>query len=145
MKKVLLILTAFFMLAFAPNPDCGDGTVYASAKQTEFDNRFEIYTKIDGVPKFKGGDKKLGKLIRSKLKLSDVAKTQYFMLNYQCTVACDGSIRDIKQLGDPRGDSWTNIEEILHGTAGNWSPAKKDGVPVDCVYFGRLFVSGPQY
>lgn len=54
---------------FTPNPDCGDGKVYANKKQTEFDKRFGSYPKIDGVPTYDGGEKKLEKLIRSKLKL----------------------------------------------------------------------------
>ncbi len=145
MKTFLLILTAFMIFGFTPNPDCGDGKVYANKKQTEFDKRFDSYPKINGVPKFKGGDKKLDKLIRSKLKLSDVAKTQIFNLNYQFTVTCDGKIKDVKQIGDSKADDWTNIVEIIQGTEVDWTPAKNDGKTVDCVYFSKIFINGSQY
>jgi hypothetical protein len=38
MKTLLLIMTSFLIVAFTPNPDCGDGNIYANKKQTEFDN-----------------------------------------------------------------------------------------------------------
>lgn len=128
-----------------PDPDCGDGNVYASKKQTENDKRFESYQKINSAPKFKGGDKKLDNLIRSRLKLSEIAKTQIFNLNYQFTVTCDGKIKNIKQLGDQKANDWTNIVDIIQGTEGSWKPAKKNGNPVDCVYFRTLWVMGNKY
>lgn len=145
MKTILLILTTFLIFAFTLNPDCGDGNVYANKKQTEYDKRFDSYLKIDGVPKYKGGDKKLDKLIRSKLKLSEIAKTQFFYLNYQFTVTCDGKIKDTKQIGDQKAEDWTNIVEIIHGTEGEWTPAKKDGKTVDCVYFSKILINGGQF
>lgn len=145
MKIILLILTTFLLFAFTPNPDCGDGKVYANKKQTEYDKRFDDYNKIDDVPKYKGGDKKLSKLIQSNLKLSNVAKTQIFNLNYQFTVTCDGKIKDVKQIGNSKADDWTNIVEIIKTTEANWTAAKKDGQPVDCVYFSKIFINGSNY
>lgn len=145
MRTILLTLTTLLILSFTKAPDCGDGSVYANKKQTEYDKRFESYQKIDGVPKYKGGDKKLDKLIRSKLKLSDVAKTRIFNLNYQFTVTCDGKIKDVKQIGDSKADDWTNIVEIIMGTDADWTPAEKDEKPVDCVYFNKIFINGSQY
>jgi hypothetical protein len=140
MKTLLLILTTFLMISMS-TPDCGDGTVYANQKQTENDKRFDDYQKIDEVPQYNGGDKKLDKLIRSKLKLSKVAKTQIFNLNYRFTVTCDGKIKDVKQIGDSKIDDWTNIVDIIQDTEGNWTPAKKDGKPVDCIYFSKIFIN----
>jgi hypothetical protein len=145
MKSYLIILTSICFLSFAPTPECGDGAIYASTKQTQYDKRFDSYTKINSSPSFKGGDKKLDKLIRSQLKLSSVAKTQIFNLNYQFTVTCDGKITDIKQLGDPKGNDWTNIVEIIASTEGSWKPAVKGGKTVNCVYFRTLFINGSSY
>ena len=145
MKSFLIILTSICFLSFAPTPECGDGTVYASAKQTKYDKRFDSYTKINSSPSFKGGDKKLDKLIRSQLKLSSVAKTLIFMLNYQFTVTCDGKITDIKQIGNAKFDDCTNIVEIIASTEGSWKPAVKSGKRVDCVYFRRLNIIGSSY
>jgi hypothetical protein len=145
MKKALLILITFLFFGFASNPDCGDATVYANKKQTENDKRFDIYPKIKAAPKYKGGDKKLDELIRSKLKLSEAAKTLVFNLNYQFTVTCDGKVKDVKQIGDSKADDWTNIVEIILSTEADWTPAKKDGKTVDCVYFRKLFINGSEY
>jgi len=145
MKTILFVLTIFMIFAFTPNPDCGDGKVYANKKQTEFDKRFDNYPKIDGVPEYKGGDKKLGKLIQTELVLSEAAKTQIFNLNYQFTVTCEGKITDVKQIGDSKADDWTNIVEIIQSTEADWTPAKKDGKTVDCVYFSKIFINGSQY
>jgi hypothetical protein len=144
MKTLYFLLTILF-LSFAPAPECGDGNVYANATQTQNDNRFADYTKIDGIPEYKGGEKKLDKLILAQLKLSDVAKTQIFNLNFQFTVTCDGKIKDVKQIGDPKANDWTNIVEIIQGTEGSWTPAKKDGQPVDCIYFDKVFINGSKY
>lgn len=138
-------MTVLLGFAFNLDPGCGDGKVYANKKQTEHDKRFDSYPKIKGIPKYKGGEKKLTEYILSKLTLSEVAKTQIFFLNYQFTVTCDGSIKDIKQIGDPKAADWTNITEILPGTEGSWKPAKNDGQPVDCVYFHRIFIQGSDH
>lgn len=145
MKIILAVLLAFVGYAFAPSADCGDGVVYANTKQTEYDKRFDAYPKIKGAPKFKGGDKELAKLIREKLRLSDIAKSQVFNLNYQFTVTCEGKIKDVRQIGSPKADDWTNIVEIITSTDGSWEPAKKEGKVVDCVYFSKLFVNGTTY
>jgi hypothetical protein len=145
MKNILLIFTIISIFGFTLKPACGDGKVYANKKQTENDTRFDAYLKIDEVPKYKGGVKKLDKLILSKLKLSEAAKKQFFNLNYQFTVTCDGTIEDVKQIGDPTADDWTNIAEIIKATEVDWTPAKKDGITVDCVYFSRILINGSQY
>lgn len=145
MKSIILLLTTNLIFSFSSNLECGDGQVYSNKKQTEFDKRFDIYSKIDGVPKYKGGEKKLDKLIYSKLKLSEDAKKTIFKLNYQFTVTCEGKIKDIKELGDTKLKGWTNIIEIIQNTEGNWKPAKKDGKNVDCIYFSRLSIKGYQY
>lgn len=138
-----LVLAAFF--AFAPTTNCGDGTTYASAAQTENDARFADFPKIDSAPKFKGGDKKLNRLIKNRLELSEEAKKEIFNLNFALTVSCDGTLRDIKSLGDPQARDFTNIVDILYETAGMWTPAAHNGAPVDCVYVGSLFVYGDEY
>lgn len=145
MKYFLIIVLAIFTCSFVTNPDCGDGNVYASMKQTEYDKRFDDYPKIDAVPEYKDGDKKLTKLIQSELELSDVAKSQIFNLNYQFTVTCEGKIKNVKQIGDPKADDWTNIIEIIQATEGDWIPAKIEGHPVDCIYFGKIFINGMKY
>ena len=145
MRTFFLSILAFLCFSFATDPACGDGNTYANQEQTGLDKRFDGYTKISGCPSFAGGEKKLDKLIRKSLKLSAAAKTQVFNLNYQFTVACDGKIKDVKQIGDPKANDWTNIGEIIQGTEGKWTPAQKDGKAVDCVYFRRLFVNGSQY
>lgn len=145
MSTIFLTLTTFLIFSFTHTTDCGDGSVYANKKQTAYDKRFDNFQKIGGVPKYKGGEKKLEKLIRSKLKLSGVAKTQVFYLTYQFTVTCAGKIKDVKQIGDSKAEDWTNIVEIIQGTEADWSPANKDGKPVDCVYFNKIFINGSQY
>lgn len=145
-----MILHAFYLaiatlLMLSPVTDCGDGTTYASAKQTAEDSRFAEFPKIESAPRFKGGDKKLERFIKNRLELSEVAKKEIFSLNYALTVNCDGSLRDIKPFGDPKGDNFTNIVAILFETANLWTPAKHNGAPVDCVYFGTLFVYGDEY
>lgn len=142
--KILFFIPVIFLFCF-PVTDCGDGNVYANKEQTQFDKRFDSYTKISGCPKFEGGDKKLDKLIGKNLKLSATAKTQIFNLNYRFIVTCEGKIKDVKQIGDPKADDWTNISEIIEGTEGKWTPAQKDGKPVDCVYFRTFFVNGSSY
>lgn len=145
MKKILITLSIFIGFAFTTAPDCGDGKVYANSKQTENDIRFNSYSKISDAPKFKGGDKKLDKLVRENLRLSETAKSQIFNLNYQFTVTCDGKIKDVKQLGDPTVDNWTNIGEVIQATEVDWTPAKKDGKAVDCIYFDKVFINGSNY
>lgn len=145
MNTLTVLFTSFLIFSFTANNDCGDGTIYANQKQTQYDKRFDEYTKIEGIPKFKGGKKKLDKLILANLKLSATAKNQIFNLNYQFVVTCDGKIQDVKQIGDPKANDWTNIAEIIQGTETHWQPAHKDGAPVDCIYFGKIFINGSQY
>ena len=145
MRIILITLTVLLGLSFTTSSDCGDGNTYANKKQTENDDRFKDYKKITGIPKFKGGDKKLDKFVQKNLELSEVAKTQMFNLNYQFTVTCEGKIKDVKQIGDSRADDWTNISEVIKKTEGSWTPAKKDGKTVHCVYFNKIFVSGSNY
>lgn len=146
MKHSLLSLCLLFMCGSLYAQECGEGLTYASQKQTEFDSRFDAYPKLDGnkgMPQFKGGDKKLEELIRSQLKLSEEARTQIFILNFKFTISCDGRVKDVMQIGDKRADAWTNITEII--PMSGWEPARKDGKPVDCIYFGRVMVNGSQY
>ena len=42
--------------------ECNNSEVFANKKQTEFDKRFDEYQKIKGIPKIKGGEKKLNKV-----------------------------------------------------------------------------------
>jgi hypothetical protein len=144
MKNLLLIVSVFVALGFNLAPNC-DKVIYANKQQTEYDDRFNNYEKINGIPKIKGGDKKLDKIIRKNLKLSETAKTQFFMLNYQFTVNCEGEIKDVKQIGDPKADSWTNIKEVIMKTEGFWKPAKHKGKPVNCIYFSRISINGGDY
>jgi hypothetical protein len=125
--------------------DCGDGITYASKAQTENDERFADFPKIDATPKFKGGDKKLMRLIKNRLELSEVAKKEIFNLNFALTVNCDGTLRDIKSLGDPKAHDFTNIVDVLYETAGMWTPAAHNAIPVNCVYVGSFFVYGDEY
>lgn len=141
---LLPFFIAFLHLA-DPIGDCGDGVTYAAAEQTANDPRFAEYPKIDSSPKFKGGRKKLDRWIKNRLELSDAAKKEIFNLNYRLTVGCDGSLRDIQYMGDPKGASFTNIVAILFETAGQWTPAEHNGVPVDCIYYGTFFVYGDEY
>jgi hypothetical protein len=146
MKHFILALGTMFTWGSISAQECGDGVTYASQKQTEFDKRFDAYPKLNGnkgMPKFKGGDEKLDELIRSHLKLSEEARTQIFNLNFKFTITCDGRLKDVVQIGDKRADSWTNIAEIIPSSG--WEPARKDGKPVDCVYFGKVMVNGSQY
>lgn len=145
MKAILILLTISLCYAFTLNSDCGDGTIYANEKQTQYDKRFDSYPKIDGVPTFMGGDKKLQSIVLDNLQLSDVAKTQIFRLNFQFTVTCEGKIKDVKQIGSPQADDWTNIVEIIEGTEGDWTPAEYKGKVVDCVYFTKVTVNGGNY
>lgn len=146
LSRIFTILAVLFLCGFTPtDPVCGDGTIYANKKQTQYDSRFDDYPKIGGLPKFKGGEKGLEKLIQKQLKLSSVAKTQMFRLNYQFTVSCEGKISDIKTLGSPKVAEWTNIVEIIKATEGAWSPAKKGGKAIDCVYFNKLSINGSNY
>ena len=143
--KTLTLFFALFLLSFTSDHSCGDGKVYANRKQTQYDNRFDNYPKIDGVPKFKGGEKKLDQFVQNNIVLSDVAKTQVYNLNYKFTVTCEGKIEDVIQIGDPKADDWTNIGEVIHQTEGKWKPAIQNGKPVDCVYFNRTFLNGSRY
>lgn len=145
MKTILFTLLLCLGFAFNNPSTCGDGTVYANDKQTEYDDRFDDYPKIKGLPKFKGGSKQLKAIVLEKLVLSDVAKTQIFRLNYQFTVSCDGKIKDLRQIGDPKADDWTNIEEIIESTEADWSPAKHKGNPVDCIYFHSITINGSRF
>ena len=143
--KIFITALTFLCFAFTVNTDCGDGTVYANNKQTEYDERFDSYIKINGCAKFKGGEEEFDQLIRDKLKLSETAKNQIFNLNFQFTVTCDGKIKDVKQIGDPMANDWTNIAEIVQSTEGEWSPAKNGGQTVDCVYFDKVLIVGSKY
>lgn len=145
MGSVFFTLVVSVLLGLTAPHDCGDGITYASKEQTENDDRFADFPKIDAAPKFKGSDKKLKRLIKNRLELSEEAKKEIFNLNFALTVNCDGTLRDIKNLGDPKGHNFTNIVAILFETAGMWTPAMRNGVPVDCVYFTTFFVYGPDY
>lgn len=127
--------------------ECGDGTIYASEKQTGADPLFARYPKLYGfesMPRFKDGNENLHALIYAKLKLSAEARAVIFNLNFQFTVTCDGRVTNVKQLGAPRMDNWTNIAEILLATS-DWKAATKDGKAVDCLYFGRILINGTYY
>lgn len=145
MGSVFFTVAVSVLFGLTTPHDCGDGITYASAAQTENDARFAEFPKIDVAPKFKGGDKKLERFIKNRLKLTEVAKKEIFNLNYVLTVNCDGSLRDITQLGDPKSANFTNIVAILFETADMWTPAKHNGAPVDCLYVGSLFVYGDEY
>ncbi len=146
MKYVLFLLITTSSLKFLYSQDnCNSTKVYANKKQTEFDTRFNSIDKIKSSPKFKGGEKKLTKLIRENLKLSDVAKSQVFNLNFQFTITCDGEIVDVKQIGDQKMDNWTNISEVIQTTKGLWTPAKENGENVNCIYFQKIFINGSNY
>jgi hypothetical protein len=138
------LCVSVFLSLSTPN-DCGDGVTYASKAQTENDQRFADFPKIDATPKFKGGDKKLMRLIKNRLELSEVAKKEIFNLNFALTVNCDGTLRDIRPLGDPKSFDFTNIVDILYETAGMWTPAAHNAIPVNCVYVGSFFVYGDEY
>lgn len=145
MKYLLLAISILLAFAFRPGSACGDGTIYANKKQTELDQRFDSFPKIKGAPKYAGGEEELDKLIKQELKLSDAAKTQVFRLNFRFTVTCEGRISNVMQIGNKKADDWTNIREIIQSTEGKWTPAKKDGQPVDCVYFRALTINGSKY
>jgi hypothetical protein len=152
MKNLSFILRSFsvaglalFIFGTAAIAQCGDGKVYSNKAQTEFDKRFDSYPKTVECPQFKGGKKALDQLIQQKMKLNATAKSQIFNLNYKFTVGCDGKIKDIKQIGDAKMDNWTNIVAIIKGTAGKWTPAKKNGIAVDCVYFGTFMINGSKF
>ena len=145
MKKILLLLLLAPVFGLAQNTTCGDGIVYANKKQTQYDDRFDSYTKISGAPKMKGGDEQLKEVVLANLKLADEAKNMVFRLNYQFTVTCDGKIRDVIQIGDPRMSDWTNIETVIQSTEADWTPAKNKGKPVDCVYFHKVTIVGSKF
>jgi hypothetical protein len=145
-KLTTLILLPFLLSFTFVNPqDCGDGNIYSRSKQTANYDSFDGFHKISSLPKMKGGNRRLLKIIRKNLRLSDVAKTQIFSLNYQFTITCDGQIKDIKALGDIKVKDWTNIVDIIVSTEGKWRPAKKHRKPVDCIYFDRMFINGGNY
>ena len=125
------------------NSECGDGNIYASKKHSKFDKRFDSYKKIDDLPSIKEGD--MNKIIKNNLKLSQEAKKAIFRLNYMFTVTCDGKIENIKVLGDSKMLDWTNVDEVIESTSGQWKPAKKDGIEVDCVYFSKVTIVGSNY
>ncbi len=139
----LAIIVSCYINVFAQK--CGDGKTYASKEQTENDNRFDDYKKITSHPEFKGGKDKLDSLIRSQLKVAPRGKTMVFKLNYTITVTCDGNVKDAKLLGNADYADLTNIIEIISTTSGQWKPAKKSGVEVDCIYFGKMTVVGIKY
>ena len=58
------------------------------------------------------------------------------------TVTCDGMVKDIQTLGDPKMSNWTNMAEIIKNTSGMWVPALKDGKPGDCIFFGKKTILG---
>jgi hypothetical protein len=145
MKTLLTSVFALFIFSTTTIAQCGDGKVYSNKAQTEFDKRFDSYPKTVECPAFKGGKKALDQLIQQKMKLNATGKTQVFNLNYKFTVGCDGKIKDIKQIGDAKMDDWTNIVAIIKGTAGKWTPAKKNGIAVDCIYFGTFAINGSKF
>ncbi|WP_109436432.1 hypothetical protein [Aquimarina sp. AU119] len=142
-----ILLLAYFLEAFLiPNnidEECGDGNVYVVERQTKFDKRFDSYKKIGDSPSLINGD--LNKVIEDNLKLSDEAKKIVFRLNYMFTITCDGKIKDIEIIGEPKMYNWTNLIEIVKKTEGNWIPAKKEGKEVDCVYFSKKTIIGSKY
>jgi len=142
MRIISVLLMFSLLVSFTIPIDCIDTTIYVNEKQTKYDRRFDDYERIKGCPKYKGGDFKFEQLIDKNLKLSSEAKTQIFNLNYQFTVLCDGRIVNAKQMGDSRAENWTNIVEIIKGTEGQWTPAKKNDKPVSCIYFAKMFVDG---
>jgi len=143
MKSILITLLAFISLE--PSLECGDGVTYSNEEQTKYDQRLADYPKIASAPAYKDGKEELNKLIEEKLKVKDEGKQIVFRLNYMFTIACDGQIRDFKELGDSKLSNLTNIQEIIEGTKGKWAPAEKDGKPVDCIYFAKKTVVGSKY
>lgn len=143
MKSILIFIAILF--TYSQNPNCGDGTTYVNEKQVKYDKRFAAYPKIESVPQFSGGKEALNKLIEEKLKVSEKAKNIVFRLNFMFTITCDGKIKDFKTLGDPKASSLTNMIEIIESTKGKWTPAKKDGVAVDCIYFAQKTILGSKY
>jgi len=147
MARILISICLCLVFGRGIAQVCGDGVTYASKEQTEFDKRFDSYPKLvgkKGTPKYPGGDKKLDELIRSRLKVSAEGKNMVFNLNFRLVIGCDGVVKHAEQIGDKRFSEMTNIVEILMSTAG-WTPARKEGQPVDCVYFGKILVNGSQY
>jgi hypothetical protein len=142
MQRTLLLLCTLLGWSTLSAQPCGDGTLYVSKIQTARDGLCDQYPKLDGfegMPRFKEGNENLEKMIRSKLKLSEEARAHIFNLNFRFTVTCDGHVKDVKQIGAPFMDTWTNIVEIISATT-DWGPAKKNGKPVDCISFGRMVI-----
>lgn len=141
-----VILAAFLaLISLERGIDCGDGIIYSNEEQTKYDQRFVDYPKIASVPAYKEGKDQLNKLIEEKLKVKDEGKQIVFRLNYMFTITCDGQIKDYKELGDSKLSNLTNMQDIIEGTKGKWTPAEKDGKSVDCIYFAKKTVDGSKY
>lgn len=138
MQLVASLLIALQLLA-----PCDDSQLYTLKKQTEGDNRFSAFPKIEkkrDYPVYPGGDKALDKLIREKLILTSEAQRYDFILNFYFTIHCDGSIGEVVILGDEETVDWTNISTIIQHTR-DWQPAYVNGKAVDCIYFRKLTIT----
>tara|TARA_R110002111_G_scaffold116280_3_gene177613 strand:- start:242 stop:688 length:447 start_codon:yes stop_codon:yes gene_type:complete len=148
MRKTIIFLTLnliFIGISFGQKVDCGDGITYSNEKQTKYDKRLSEYPKIESSPTYSDGKDELNKLIESNLKVNEQGKDIIFRLNYMFTITCDGQIKDFKTLGDSELSNLTNIKDIIAETNGKWLPAKKDGKPVDCIYFAKKTIVGNKY
>ena len=143
MKMLFVLLVS--IISFISDAECGDGITYANEKQTKFDKRFSEYPKIESSPSYVDGKEQLNNLIESKLQVEDQGKEMIFRLNYMFTITCSGEIKDFKVLGDAKMSKLTNIKEIISNTNGKWNPAKKNGAPVDCIYFAKKTIVGGNY
>lgn len=144
MKELIVILSVVSLLFSKEEPlQCGDGKTYAVEKQTKFNNKFDGYEKVSNAPYLDGQN--LNEIIEENLKLNDIAKQNIFRLNYMFTVSCNGELKDVKVLGDPKSINWTNIVDIIKNTEGNWIPATREGKNIDCIYFSRKTIVGDKY
>lgn len=108
----------------------------------EIDNLTEIYTIVDELPEFPGGNKEMWKYINKTLKYPKVAI--YSRLDGLChlrfIINTDGMISNIKVIQEIYGCPECSIEAVRDiYSMPKWKPAKVNGTPVNMYYNLKIY------
>jgi len=149
MRIIVLITIVILQSSFVFKPSCDNQKVYVLKSQFQLNNSLQDYPVIESKKdylKFKGGNRKLEKLIFANLQLSEIAKNEYFFANLLIKVDCEGKVIETKFIGKylEKYPDWIVLKSI-DWKLGDWIPAKFENKPVTAIYFMNFFVSGPSH
>ena len=124
MKKIFfsLLFTSFFLFNKNVNAQNADSTKGSSE---------QVFTIVEQMPEFLGGENKMRQFISEHLKYPETARNKYIQgrVVIQFTIFSDGSLGDYKIYKSIGSGCETAAIDVLKQMP-NWTPGKIQGKPV---------------